>query len=42
MCAVDHCIAHIRYAGIYAVQYADMYFKKILQYLNRSFTFEEF
>jgi hypothetical protein len=27
MLAVDHCITHMRYAGAYAVQYADMYSK---------------
>jgi hypothetical protein len=42
MYVVDHCITHIRHAGAYAVQYADIYSKKILQYLNRSFIFEEF
>jgi hypothetical protein len=34
MHAVDHCIAHMRHAGAYAVQYADMYSKKFIQYLN--------
>jgi hypothetical protein len=42
MRAVDHWIAHMRHAGAYAVQYADMYSKNFLQYLNRSFIFEEF
>jgi hypothetical protein len=42
MCAIDHYIAHMRHTGTYTVQYADMYSKKFLQYLNRSFIFEEF
>jgi hypothetical protein len=39
---VDHYIVHIRHAGTYTVQYADIYSNKFLQYLNRSFIFEEF
>jgi hypothetical protein len=42
MRAVDHYIAHIRHASVYTIQYADIYSKKFLQYLNRSFIFEEF
>jgi hypothetical protein len=32
----------MRYVGAYAVQYADMYSKKMKFYLNRLFIFEEF
>jgi hypothetical protein len=35
MRVVDHYMAHMCHADAYAVQYADMYSKKILQYLNR-------
>jgi hypothetical protein len=34
MRAVDHYMACMRYVGVYAVQYADMYSKFFLQYLN--------
>jgi hypothetical protein len=42
MRAINHCIAHMRHAGTYTVKYADMYSKKILQYLNLSFIFKDF